>query len=937
MDDQRMLQGKQTESRIMAARERRREKEQMKQRDLLEKMTRARRQYQDQLRNICQKARRQNMKSAEVAFIAKEAIKSEREHLKQKHANAHLSRALMKEKMRKRLIASAERVARVSENRRKQLESWQGKIQQELEEKERLASQRRRDHIHSIKAKSQSYDSRSEMVRGKRRELQEEDEKTSQEFLRFRSKHIGKLALNCDGLPDGVREEVSEQLHMVASSSTGPGRKSGGGGSLSAQQKGVSTARSSTPPHMGQSASPTSPRSSPSVARMGALEISEGTDPQLDEQPPAPLPEFMFGIASEAAEGTASPRDDSGQADSRKTNSPVDPSIPEPQSGDSLSQQGSNRVVGPKGRAPLVSKSPTGSDAPKRRGRSPQQAEEKAVRGASSVLASDVSDEEMPSEAELPILTDTHGVLDGLRTRLAEVALTDDEAFRIALENQNTAKSAGQNTAHRARLSKLAADLKKVLSTSGAVGNSAVEDGSAQQAAGSQSINLDRADAVLADFCKVLGQSQREADFALLLKLGCNGMVVDICAKIKDSLGAFSTSGDRSALPAWRQTSNVMLNALKWLAVASKHDFNRVCMLLTNRVIILADVAVACLDAHLGASSSLPDAQSVSVLFLPQALHVLSLHMRQALPATADSMLQTLTLYLLLCGLPEKLRALFRQAEVRGMKLFDGASPVPLLLLRAMGFLGNLVSVYSPPKEVCGSVGENLAVTPAAAVLSMCRRTELFGIVSILVSILLSEGRKDATALKLPQTVVSLAFQAVRILNHIARLDLATLQETIGACRRQELYHLMVCLIDYCTSRIHGSKPAQDKGQEENELLHETIVLLGNYCLQREDNQSIMCYGEGQTLLAKITSLPLHYFMDEQGRGVLFPTILATCFRSDQNLELLRGEMNVSMLSKFLESHLQKETRAADAPAASGFGGRFPTALWRDALEFFDE
>jgi hypothetical protein len=40
-------------------------------------------------------------------------------------------------------------------------------------------------------------------------------------------------------------------------------------------------------------------------------------------------------------------------------------------------------------------------------------------------------------------------------------------------------------------------------------------------------------------------------------------------------------------------------------------------------------------------------------------------------------------------------------------------------------------------------------------------------------------------------------------------------------------------------------RPSQSatQGQEENELLHETIVLLGYYCLQRGENQGIMCYG----------------------------------------------------------------------------------------------
>merc|ERR1719210_2356579 len=116
-------------------------------------------------------------------------------------------------------------MATASENRRKRLENWQYKVQQELEEKERLASERRREHIHSIRLKSRGHESRSEMARGKRRELQEEDERCSQDFLHFRSKHLGHLALNCDGLPDGVREEFAEQQLNAAPpvSSPGPG------------------------------------------------------------------------------------------------------------------------------------------------------------------------------------------------------------------------------------------------------------------------------------------------------------------------------------------------------------------------------------------------------------------------------------------------------------------------------------------------------------------------------------------------------------------------------------------------------------------------------------------------------------------------------------------------------------------------------------------
>jgi hypothetical protein len=78
-EDQRAQQLRQLEGRIVKAKERREEREQQLQQQLLEKMTRARRQYQDQLRIICDRARNENRKSAEVAFMKKEAQAWQRE------------------------------------------------------------------------------------------------------------------------------------------------------------------------------------------------------------------------------------------------------------------------------------------------------------------------------------------------------------------------------------------------------------------------------------------------------------------------------------------------------------------------------------------------------------------------------------------------------------------------------------------------------------------------------------------------------------------------------------------------------------------------------------------------------------------------------------------------------------------------------------------
>jgi len=324
------------------------------------------------------------------------------------------------------------------------------------------------------------------------------------------------------------------------------------------------------------------------------------------------------------------------------------------------------------------------------------------------------------------------------------------------------------------------------------------------------------------------------------------------------------------------------------------------------------------------------------VLFLPQLLHILALHTKQTLPDSFGDQ-GHLAGYLLLCGLAEKLKDLFGRAEIR-LKLFDGASPLPLLLLRAMGFLGTLVGAYRLPASPTAE-----ALQVHKEVLNSLQRTELFGIVSVLVSILLSpEGRREKGA-KLPQTVISLCVQAVRILNSVAKIDLRKLQKTLaaGADRQQELYHLLVALLDYCSARAPASitKPSHvaTPGQaEENDLLVETVVLLGFYCLQEPKNQAIMCYGEGQALLTRLTSLPLHYFMDERGRTILFPTILATCFKSEQNLEILRSEMNLTLLTSFLTSLIARAEGKQQDAAQLGICIRFPSALWQEALTFLD-
>jgi len=927
-DDQRAMKLHQAESRALAARKRRQEQEGKRQQDLLDKMSRARRQYQEQLRIVCQRARKENTKTAEVNYIAREAIKSEDAMLNQKLENARVSRKTMREQMRKKLIESAKRVAKVSENRRRQLEMWQEKVQQDLEEKERLAAERRREHMNSIKLKSQGQETRSEIVQKKRQQLQEVDERSSQDFLRFRNKTAGRLAMDFDGLSEAVREEVAEQNPSSRTAAPKSRRK------VSAA---ASTRATTPPPHTTASPQSWPPRGGGAAA---GAELSDSAELQLDEvQQLPPLPSFpeVPRMPGAAALGSGAPLEEEAQqtdAASLPTSQEAKPKFRKGSTASTSSPRNGVAGVG-KTAAKSVARGASATDpkGPSRGGQngdspvtSTGATSDAATGGEAAADLVDVAKDSANAKA-------ASECLEQLRKQLDSAALGDEEALRIACESDGS-KAAASNAAQRAKISKLAIDLGKVAGMLNPSGGPSTSSEDLQQPA--SSLNLERAEAVLADFCKVLGQAQREADYALVLKLNCGRMAVDLCCRVKDSIAGLVALGEKAPVAAWKQNCNVMISALKFLGLLCKQRLARIFLLLTSRVLVLADITIACLDMHLSESQKTTDAQGGPALFLPQLLHILALHTKQTLPDSIGDQ-GHLSDYLLLCGLGEKLKHLFGRADIR-LKIFDGASPLPLLLLRAMGFLGTLVGTYRLPASPTSK-----ALQVHKVVLDMLQSTDLFGIVSVLVTILLSEGRREKGA-KLPQTVISLCVQAVRILNTVARIDLHTLQKTLAttADRQQELYHLLVALLDYCSARAPASvtKPTQavTPGQaEENDLLVETIVFLGFYCLQEPKNQSIVCYGEGQALLTRLTSLPLHYFMDERGRAILFPTILATCFKSEHNLDILRSEMNLTLLVSFLTSLISQQAEGKQLDAVQpGISMRFPPVLWQEALEFLD-
>jgi hypothetical protein len=196
---------------------------------------------------------------------------------------------------------------------------------------------------------------------------------------------------------------------------------------------------------------------------------------------------------------------------------------------------------------------------------------------------------------------------------------------------------------------------------------------------------------------------------------------------------------------------------------------------------------------------------------------------------------------------------------------------VPLFLLKSANFLEALTSLISmdafnrPIYEKSEKIGEH--------VFFVIQHTEIFGIAQMIATILLTRNQPfksthSAQSHKiLPQTILSLAITSIKIINHVFRMDYRFAQQIMSEYEIQEqLYHLFNYILFYTV------ETASDQ-EDSKELLHETILLIGYFCMNNEKNQTLLCRGEN-TIIHKLCGLPIAYFHDKKLKEILFPSLI---------------------------------------------------------------
>ena len=176
----------------------------------------------------------------------------------------------------------------------------------------------------------------------------------------------------------------------------------------------------------------------------------------------------------------------------------------------------------------------------------------------------------------------------------------------------------------------------------------------------------------------------------------------------------------------------------------------------------------------------------------------------------------------------------------------ESLGQLPFFLLKSVAFLEALTAMISidartrPVYEKSTKIGEH--------VFFVLQSTELFGIIQMITTLLLtcnetfkaSAPYSANNLVVLPQTILSLTIFSIKVLNNVMRMDVGIAQNLMHDLNEQ-LYHLFSFILTYTETHI-------DENDDAKELLHETLIFIGYFCLLNEGYQKTLHRGENSIL-----------------------------------------------------------------------------------------
>ncbi|CAF4176320.1 unnamed protein product, partial [Rotaria sp. Silwood2] len=313
------------------------------------------------------------------------------------------------------------------------------------------------------------------------------------------------------------------------------------------------------------------------------------------------------------------------------------------------------------------------------------------------------------------------------------------------------------------------------------------------------------------------------------------------------------------------------------------------------------------------------------------------------------SRLTDLISYMANVGVLDRIASFFRTARaiVNTTKLC-----IPDMIIHCLNLLQQMID-FSKPKSYVHLFDQSSkkSINDPAQVLSIMKSTNFCEILSLLYGILIHEtdnnnqiitennnnnnnnninNNNNNNTITLHEKTVTIVINSMILLNTIATLDLDAFQTILGEeTISLQLRHVANYILAYCN---------QKQTTNNDNLLHEIILLIGYYCVLNQDNQCRMAFGNRPTVLQQLSCLSFRYFVESKYMDILFPTLISCSYDCDTTRAILQTEMSLDLIANFIETKLS-ETKTINendnTSVISSFHMRFPYDELNNALQYY--
>uniref|UniRef100_A0A914XVD8 Uncharacterized protein n=1 Tax=Plectus sambesii TaxID=2011161 RepID=A0A914XVD8_9BILA len=224
-----------------------------------------------------------------------------------------------------------------------------------------------------------------------------------------------------------------------------------------------------------------------------------------------------------------------------------------------------------------------------------------------------------------------------------------------------------------------------------------------------------------------------------------------------------------------------------------------------------------------------------------------------------------------------------------------------------------------------------VASEKCAAFASALKESRLMGLPGVLYRLLCIENVSydRSTPAELSSQLLHIVNQTLRLFNTLALVDKTLLED----CLKDEemvvmLTHSFAVLLTWLCRMT--DMDAMDL------LLPRLLVAVGHFAAVSQRAQALTVLGGQHSIVQQLCVLPFRYFSDPALMRLLFPTLIACCFRRPTAVSLLKQELSPKLLSTFIteqSSSIEAQSTTVDAPA---FANRFSKKLWPEAILFFE-